>query len=147
LLHDVTAALLQSHGQSVSLLEGTTTGGQLAVWFTESPAAPAVLHESLVLPDWDTSDLAGWPQLIRDLMSGYSSTPACLQMGPALRLPQEISRLPVVSPYAEASWHSPQPIHWKQSTSACPEIWRFSASKPPRTALNLLRRRLLVNAD
>ncbi|MFM7167546.1 MAG: competence/damage-inducible protein A [Planctomycetaceae bacterium] len=144
-LHDVTAALLQSHGQSVSLLEGTTTGGQLAVWFTESPAAPAVLHESLVLPDWDTSDLAGWPQLIRDLMSGYFQAHACKWV--LLSSPTEDQqaaggvtvRRGLV---ALASADTLETIDVSMSGNLA--IFRQRAA---RTALNLLRRRLLVNAD
>ena len=56
-LHDVTARLLHQQHKTVALLEGTTTGGQLAMWLTETPDSDAVLHEALVLPAWDDADI------------------------------------------------------------------------------------------
>ncbi len=145
-LHDVTATLLQSHAQNVALLEGTTTGGQLAMWLTESPATSTVLHESLVLPNWDTNcTLASWPQLISDLMAGYFRNHSCnwVLLSSPMEDQQAAGGVTVrkgLVALASASTLETADV----SMSGNLAIFRQRAA---RTALNLLRRRLLVNAD
>lgn len=53
-LHDVLAKLLKSGNRSVALVEGTTTGGQLAMWMTECATVAAVVKAAIVIPGkWD----------------------------------------------------------------------------------------------
>lgn len=81
-LHDVVAGLIQMRGEQVALLEGATTGGQLAMWMTELQAVGSVLEESLVIPgDWGADSeerpnrpgqaLEDWPDLVKDLIHEY----------------------------------------------------------------------------
>ena len=81
-LHDVVAGLLQMRNEQVALLEGATTGGQLALWMTELQAADTVVEESLVIPGaWGDPHhdlqshtqppLDRWTSLIHDMIPGY----------------------------------------------------------------------------
>jgi nicotinamide-nucleotide amidase len=81
-LHDVVAGLLQMRNEQVALLEGATTGGQLALWMTELQAADTVVEESLVIPGaWGDPHhdlqshtqppLDRWTTLIHDMIPGY----------------------------------------------------------------------------
>lgn len=53
-LHDVLAELLKCGNRSVALVEGTTTGGQLAMWMSESATVASVVKAAIVIPGkWD----------------------------------------------------------------------------------------------
>lgn len=53
-LHDVLAKLLKSGNRSVALVEGTTTGGQLAMWMSECATVASVVKAAIVIPGkWD----------------------------------------------------------------------------------------------
>ncbi|MFM7055915.1 MAG: competence/damage-inducible protein A [Planctomycetota bacterium] len=70
-LHDVVTGLLQLQQARVALVEGGTTGGLLAQWFTELPAADTVLEQATVLPgDWSAAGLSHWPAVAQDAASG-----------------------------------------------------------------------------
>ncbi len=70
-LHEVVTGLLQIHKSRVALAEGGTTGGLLAQWFTEHPAADTVLEQATVLPgSWSGAGLSHWPAVARDAASG-----------------------------------------------------------------------------
>ncbi|MDA1230150.1 MAG: molybdopterin-binding protein [Planctomycetota bacterium] len=49
-LHDVIADLFSAKNRSVALVEGGTTGGQIAMWMSETPAAAAVVRSAIVIP-------------------------------------------------------------------------------------------------
>jgi nicotinamide mononucleotide (NMN) deamidase PncC len=140
-LHDVTAELLISSGQSLALLEGAATGGQMAMWLTENSATASVLHESLVLPVWGPDcRLETWPQYARDLMQGYFRAHSCdwaLLSSPVedQQAPGGVSvRRGMV---ALASTGELETVDVSMSGNLA--IFRQRAA---RTALNLLRKRL-----
>lgn len=55
-LHEVVAEMLTARGLRISLLEGSTTGGLMALWMTEHPALSAVVREARVITGrWDQS--------------------------------------------------------------------------------------------
>lgn len=57
-LHDVIADLFSLRNKSVALVEGATTGGQLAMWMSETPSAAAVVKTAFVIPGtWDRQSL------------------------------------------------------------------------------------------
>lgn len=57
-LHDVLARLLKEKKRSVALVEGATTGGQIAMWMSENPAAALVVKAAVVIPgQWDSDTL------------------------------------------------------------------------------------------
>lgn len=139
-LHDVTSELLLARGQSVALLEGATTGGQIAMWLTETPTAASVLHEAIVLPDWDDSRLDTWPQLVRDLMAGYFQNHSCQWV--LLSSPVENQQAPggVAVRRGMVALASADELETVDvSMSGNLAIFRQRAA---RTALNLLRKRL-----
>jgi len=49
-LHDVVAELLASKNKTVALIEGATTGGQIAMWMSENSAVAAVVKSATVIP-------------------------------------------------------------------------------------------------
>ena len=49
-LHDVVAALLASKNKTVALVEGATTGGQIAMWMSEQSSVAAVVKSATVIP-------------------------------------------------------------------------------------------------
>ena len=70
-LHEVVTGLLQLQKARVALVEGSTTGGLLAQWFTEHPAAETVLEQATVLPGkWSGSGLKNWPAVVQDTAYG-----------------------------------------------------------------------------
>jgi nicotinamide-nucleotide amidase len=70
-LHEVVTGLLQLQKARVALVEGSTTGGLLAQWFTEHPAAETVLEQATVLPgNWSGSGLKHWPAVAQDTANG-----------------------------------------------------------------------------
>ncbi len=70
-LHEVVTGLLQLQKARVALVEGSTTGGLLAQWFTEHPAAETVLEQATVLPgNWSGSGLKHWPAVAQDAANG-----------------------------------------------------------------------------
>lgn len=70
-LHEVVTGLLQLQSLKVALVEGGTTGGLLAQWFTEHPAADAVLEQATVLPgSWSGAGLKHWPAVAQDAAAG-----------------------------------------------------------------------------
>ncbi len=57
-LHDVVAQLLTLKNRSVALVEGATTGGQMAMWMSENSTVASVVKAALVIPgQWDTAAL------------------------------------------------------------------------------------------
>jgi nicotinamide-nucleotide amidase len=55
-LHEVVAEMLTARGLRIGLLEGSTTGGLMALWMTEHPALSAVVREARVITGrWDQS--------------------------------------------------------------------------------------------
>lgn len=57
-LHDVVAQLLASESRSVALIEGATTGGQLAMWMSENLFVASVVKAAVVIPgNWDAAAL------------------------------------------------------------------------------------------
>ena len=57
-LHDVVAELLASKNKTVALVEGATTGGQIAMWMSENSAAAAVIKSAIVIPgEWNAESL------------------------------------------------------------------------------------------
>ena len=55
-LHDVVARLLTYENRSMALVEGATTGGQLAMWMSENLAVASVVKAALVIPGkWDAA--------------------------------------------------------------------------------------------
>jgi len=57
-LHDVVAQLLTSENRSVALVEGATTGGQLAMWMSENSTVASVVKAAMVIPGkWDAAAL------------------------------------------------------------------------------------------
>jgi nicotinamide-nucleotide amidase len=140
-LHDVTAELLISSGQSLALLEGAATGGQMAMWLTENSATASVLHESLVLPVWGPDcRLETWPQYARDLMQGYFRAHSCdwaLLSSPVedQQAPGGVSVRRGMVALASAGELETVDV----SMSGNLAIFRQRAA---RTALNLLRKRL-----
>lgn len=70
-LHEVVTGLLQLQNARVALVEGSTTGGLLAQWFTEHPAAETVLQQATVLPGtWSGTGLKNWAQVAKDAAAG-----------------------------------------------------------------------------
>lgn len=70
-LHEVVTGLLQLQKARVALVEGSTTGGLLAQWFTEHPAAETVLEQATVLPgSWSGTGLSRWPTVAQDAANG-----------------------------------------------------------------------------
>ena len=49
-LHDVVAELLASKNKTIALVEGATTGGQIAMWMSENSAVAAVVKSVTVIP-------------------------------------------------------------------------------------------------
>ncbi len=49
-LHDVVAELLAKNNKTVALMEGATTGGQIAMWMSENPAVAKVVKSATVIP-------------------------------------------------------------------------------------------------
>jgi nicotinamide-nucleotide amidase len=57
-LHEVVAELLQNRRLRIGLMEGSTTGGLMALWMTEHPALSAVVQEARVITSrWDESGM------------------------------------------------------------------------------------------
>ena len=57
-LHDVVAELLKRGNRSVALIEGATTGGQLAMWMSENSTVASVVKVAMVIPGrWDAAAL------------------------------------------------------------------------------------------
>ncbi len=57
-LHDVVAELLKRGNRSVALVEGATTGGQLAMWMSENSTVASVVKVAMVIPGrWDAAAL------------------------------------------------------------------------------------------
>jgi len=70
-LHEVVTGLLQLQKARLALVEGSTTGGLLAQWFTEHPAAETVLEQATVVPgNWTGSGLNRWPAVAQDAVKG-----------------------------------------------------------------------------
>jgi nicotinamide-nucleotide amidase len=60
-LHDILAGILKGNNLSIALVEGATTGGQIAMWMSENPAAASVVKAAMVIPDqWDSDALNVW---------------------------------------------------------------------------------------
>ncbi len=56
-LHEIVGQLLSSRGRRIALVEGSTTGGLLAMWMTESRDLNSVVRQAIVVPGrWE--DLA-----------------------------------------------------------------------------------------
>lgn len=54
-LHEVLAKLLTCGNHSAALVEGSTTGGQIAMWMSESASVASVVKAATVIPGpWDT---------------------------------------------------------------------------------------------
>ncbi len=71
-LHEVTFGLLQLQKSRAALIEGSTTGGLIAQWFTELPAADSVLNHCAVIPGQTTiTELADWPQAARQTAAEF----------------------------------------------------------------------------
>ncbi len=49
-LHDVLAEMLRRQCRSVALMEGATTGGQIAMWMSENATAASVVKSAMVVP-------------------------------------------------------------------------------------------------
>ena len=49
-LHDVLAEMLRRQSRSVALVEGATTGGQIAMWMSENAVAAGVVRSAVVIP-------------------------------------------------------------------------------------------------
>lgn len=57
-LHDVVARLLTSENRSMALVEGSTTGGQLAMWMSENSTVASAVKAAIVIPGkWDSATL------------------------------------------------------------------------------------------
>jgi len=57
-LHDVLAELLKCGNRSVALVEGATTGGQLAMWLSENASVASVVKAAMVIPGaWEAAAL------------------------------------------------------------------------------------------
>jgi hypothetical protein len=55
-LHEVVAELLTNRRLQIGLVEGSTTGGLMALWMTEHPALSAVVQEARVITGcWNQS--------------------------------------------------------------------------------------------
>lgn len=84
-LHDVVAGLLQIRHQKIALIEGSSTGGQLAMWMTEAESMSTVVDQAMVMPGaWNglklpavgtaaaiQATLASWSEVARDSMAGF----------------------------------------------------------------------------
>lgn len=71
-LHEVTFGLLLLHKARVALIEGATTGGLIAQWFTELPDADSALNHSSVIPGKTPGTvLADWPQTARQTAANF----------------------------------------------------------------------------
>ena len=81
-LHEVVGELLRSRDRKIALVEGSTTGGLLAMWMTENKDLSSVISQAIVVPGpWEsltldfqdgitpeTSDLAtNWSGIAQDL--------------------------------------------------------------------------------
>lgn len=76
-LHEVAFGLLQLQKARAALIEGSTTGGLIAQWFTELPAADSVLNESSIIPGkLPGTELADWPQAARQTATNYFRNPS-----------------------------------------------------------------------
>ena len=84
-LHEIVGELLLSRGRTIALVEGSTTGGLLAMWMTENKALSSVVSQAIVVPGpWEaltldstdvirpgTSNLAtDWSAIARDCTEG-----------------------------------------------------------------------------
>jgi nicotinamide-nucleotide amidase len=152
-LHDVVAGLLQMRGEQVALLEGATTGGQLAMWMTELQAVSSILDESLVIPgDWgadadefqerSVQSLERWPALVEDLCRGYFENHAAdyaLLSSPFFDDATHVGVTVRRGTIAVASRRNPQLEFVDVSMSGNLAIFRQRAA---RTALNRLRLQL-----
>ncbi len=142
-LHDVTAGLLQQQHETVALLEGTTTGGQLAMWLTETPDSDSVLHEALVLPAWDNLDvLEHWPQHVQDLMTGYFRSHPCHWV--LLSSPIEDQQAAAGVSVRRGMVALATAIELETADVSMSGNLAIFRQRAARTALNLLRRRLLA---
>ncbi len=57
-LHEVLAKLLTCGNRSAALVEGSTTGGQIAIWMSENESVASVVKAAIVIPGpWDTAAL------------------------------------------------------------------------------------------
>lgn len=55
-LHDVLAEMLIRQGRSIALVEGATTGGQIAMWMSENPSVASVVKSAVVIPGTQGSE-------------------------------------------------------------------------------------------
>jgi nicotinamide-nucleotide amidase len=59
-LHDVVAELLAKQNKTVALIEGATTGGQIAMWMSENATMATVVRSATVIPGaWNAESLQG----------------------------------------------------------------------------------------
>lgn len=77
-LHDVVAALLANQKKTVALMEGATTGGQIAMWMSENSHVAAVVKSARVIPGaWNTESMpglhSGWSEYGRDLQNDWTN--------------------------------------------------------------------------
>ena len=57
-LHDVVAELLAKKNKTLALVEGATTGGQIAMWISENSDVAAVVKSAIVIPGaWNAETL------------------------------------------------------------------------------------------
>ncbi|MFO0980070.1 MAG: molybdopterin-binding protein [Planctomycetaceae bacterium] len=84
-LHDVVGGLLQIRHQKMALIEGSTTGGLLAMWMTESESLSSVVDQAMVMPGaWSglklpatgsaaavQKSLESWSQVAQDSVTGF----------------------------------------------------------------------------
>ena len=57
-LHDVVASLLASQNKTVAIIEGATTGGQIAMWMSENSDVASVVKSAVVIPGtWNATIL------------------------------------------------------------------------------------------
>ena len=58
-LHDVLTAIMKCRNRSVALVEGATTGGQMAMWMSENGSVASVVKAAMVIPGrWDAMALS-----------------------------------------------------------------------------------------
>ncbi|MFO0999211.1 MAG: CinA family nicotinamide mononucleotide deamidase-related protein [Planctomycetaceae bacterium] len=101
-LHEVVAGLLKDQQRQIALLEGSTTGGLMALWMTEHPALSAVVSEARVITgSWDATTLKSPNNLTPETANAADWSTIASQMAQGILQSQTVDFVLLSSPHED----------------------------------------------
>jgi len=159
-LHEVVAELLIARNQKIALLEGSTTGGLLSLWMTETKRLCSVVkHAQVTTGDWDaqsSSSLSSVPSDLSESADPGHWARVAESLAAEIFASQSVDYVLLASPHGDHLSESGVTVRRGQVAVAAPGSFHvFDASmsgnlaifrqRAARTALNRLR--LLIMSE